>query len=217
MMSVTIAILDYGMGNLRSVQKAFEAVGHAAVITADVTTARAADKLVLPGVGAFRDAIAKLRETGLDAVVMDHIASGRPFLGICLGLQLLFEKSHEDGVHEGLGILAGDVIRFEDRPGIKVPHMGWNRLENCRGPLFADQPAEASVYFVHSYYAVPRDASVIAATASYPQPFCAAVWRGNLMATQFHPEKSQAIGLAMLKRFADEFRLPRVGKGEQTT
>jgi len=198
-----IVIVDYGMANLRSVQKAFEKVGAAAEITGDPAGVAAADKLVVPGVGAFRDAIARLRESGLDQPIVRHIESGRPFLGICLGLQLLFTRSHEDGTHQGLGVLSGEVVRFPKVPGLKVPHMGWNQL-HFRGdcPLFRGLPDESAVYFVHSYYAMPVDPGLTSATADYPEPFTAAVWRDNLFATQFHPEKSQAVGLTMLRNFA---------------
>jgi glutamine amidotransferase len=198
-----IVIVDYGMANLRSVQKAFEWVGEAAVITSDPGTVAAADKVVLPGVGAFRDAIARLREAGLADPIVSHIDAGRPFLGICLGLQLLFTRSHEDGVHEGLNVLPGEVVRFPKVPGLKIPHMGWNHLR-FRGdcPLYRGLPEESAVYFVHSYYAVPVDSGLMSATADYPEPFTAAVWRDNLYATQFHPEKSQDVGLTMLKNFA---------------
>ena len=199
-----IVIVDYGMANLRSVQKAFERVGASADVTGDPAAVARADKVVLPGVGAFRDAIARLRETGLAEVIVGHIRSGRPFLGICLGLQMLFTRSHEDGEHAGLDVLAGDVVRFRHAPGLKVPHMGWNHLRlhpDC--PLFRDLPDQSAVYFVHSYYAVPEDPKVTSATADYPEPFTAAVWRDNLFATQFHPEKSQAVGLTMLKNFAE--------------
>jgi imidazole glycerol-phosphate synthase subunit HisH len=199
-----IAIVDYGMANLRSVQKAFEQVGHAARITGDPDQVRAAAKIVLPGVGAFRDAIARLRETHLDAAITEHIRSGRPFLGICLGMQMLFTRDHEDGLHEGMNLFAGEVVRFPSTPGLKVPHMGWNALAfprpNC--PLFANLPPDPAVYFVHSYYPVPADRGVIAATADYPEPFTAAIWRDNVFATQFHPEKSQRVGLQMLRNFA---------------
>lgn len=201
---MTIAIVDYGMANLRSVQKAFEQVGHAAIITADPNQVRASAKVVLPGVGAFRDAIARLHETHLASAILDHIASGRPFLGICLGLQMLFTRDHEDGVHTGLDLVAGDVVRFPAAPGLKVPHMGWNTLAlarpNC--PLFANLPPDPAVYFVHSYYPEPADWDIVAATADYPRPFAAAIWRDNIFATQFHPEKSQRIGLQILRNFA---------------
>jgi glutamine amidotransferase len=199
-----LVIIDYQMGNLRSVQKAFERVGHAAAITSDPRAVASADKLVLPGVGAFADAIAELRRRDLAGPIVDAIAADKPFLGICLGLQLLFETSHEDGVHEGLGVLAGDVRRFDVPRGFKVPHMGWNQVQLVRRPpIFAGVQDGAHFYFVHSYYVAPRDESVIAGVASYPEPFCAMAWRGNLFATQFHPEKSQAAGLQVLKNFAE--------------
>jgi imidazole glycerol-phosphate synthase subunit HisH len=198
-----IAIVDYGMANLRSVQKAFERVGTAAEITSDPRAVAACEKLVLPGVGAFRDAIARLRESGLTGPIVEHIRMGRPFLGICLGLQLLFTRSMEDGEHTGLGVFAGDVVRFPEQPGLKVPHMGWNHLR-FRGdcPLFRGLPDGSAVYFVHSYYPVPEDRGIVSAEADYPGPFTAAVWRDNLYATQFHPEKSQEVGLTMLRNFA---------------
>jgi glutamine amidotransferase len=198
-----IVIVDYGMANLRSVQKAFERVGAGAEITSDPQAVARCDKLVLPGVGAFRDAIAKLRETGLDKPIVEHIGKGKPFLGICLGLQLLFTRSTEDGDYAGLNVLPGEVIRFPEVPGLKVPHMGWNQLHfrnDC--PLFRGLPQESAVYFVHSYFAVPTDPGLTSAEADYPTPFTAAVWKDNLYATQFHPEKSQAVGLKMLENFA---------------
>ena len=203
-MTPQIAIVDYGMANLRSVQKAFEAVGHAAEITADPDRVARATKVVLPGVGAFQDAIARLRETGLADAVVRHIDQGAPFLGICLGMQLLFTRSHEDGLHDGLGLLGGDVVRFPERPGLKVPHMGWNTLRLTRPecPLFADLPPDPAVYFVHSYHPAPADPGVTAAEADYPDGFTAVVRRENVYATQFHPEKSQLVGLRMLKNFA---------------
>jgi imidazole glycerol-phosphate synthase subunit HisH len=198
-----IAIVDYGMANLRSVQKAFERVGVQAEITSDPEAVAACDKLVLPGVGAFQDAIARLRETGLDRPIVEHIREGYPFLGICLGLQMLFTRSMEDGEHAGLNVLAGDVVRFPAMPGLKVPHMGWNQLRFANDcPLFRGLEQNSAVYFVHSYYAAPHDPSLTAAVADYPTPFTAAIWRDNLYATQFHPEKSQAVGLTMLKNFA---------------
>src|SRR5207247_1721876 len=142
-----------------------------------------------PGVGAFRDAIAKLRETHLADAVVDHVRGGKPFLGICLGLQMLFTRGHEDGVFAGLDLIPGEVVRFPRQPGLKVPHMGWNtlRLTKPGCPLFADLPADPAVYFVHSYYAAPADPAVTAAEADYPEPFAAAVWWENVYATQFHP------------------------------
>ncbi len=198
-----IAIVDYGMGNLRSVQKGMEKVGHAAVITSDPAEILTAERVILPGVGAFEDAMHELRERRLVDVVREVANSGRPFLGICLGLQLLFDVSFEGGEHAGLGILPGQVVRFPPREGIKVPHMGWNQLSIRRpSPLFAGLASDPFMYFVHSYYVVPRDQGVIVAEASYPVPFTAAVGRENLFATQFHPEKSQQQGLQILRNFA---------------
>jgi imidazole glycerol-phosphate synthase subunit HisH len=198
-----IAIVDYGMGNLRSVQKAFERVGHAATITADPNAVAEADKVVLPGVGAFCDAIARLRSVELDRPILRHIQAGKPFLGICLGLQLLFTKSHEDGEFAGLDVFAGECIRFRVPAELKVPHMGWNELSIRRpAPILQDLPEPASAYFVHSYHVVPRDPDLTAATADYPTPFTAVIWRDNVFATQFHPEKSQRVGLALLHNFA---------------
>jgi glutamine amidotransferase len=198
-----IVIVDYGMANLRSVQKALERVGHAAEITSEPQRVARAERLILPGVGAFRDAIARINEAYLAAPIREHIQSGRPFLGICLGLQMLFERSHEDGVYQGLGLFAGDVVRFPERPGLKVPHMGWNLLRVTQPvPMLRGFPVEPYVYFVHSYFAAPTDSTLTAAEADYPDGFCAAVCRGNVFATQFHPEKSQKVGLHMLEQFA---------------
>jgi imidazole glycerol-phosphate synthase subunit HisH len=200
----SIIIVDYGMANLRSVQKAFEKLGHPAEITSDPNRVADANKLVLPGVGAFRDAIAKLKETGLSAPIVGHIQAGKPFLGICLGLQLLFTKSYEDGEYAGLDLLPGEVVRFPAIPGLKVPHMGWNQLRiNKRAPVLRDIPDDSAVYFVHSYYVVPKDPGIIATETDYPSPFTSAIWRDSIFATQFHPEKSQQVGLSMLKAFAE--------------
>src|SRR5262245_23860856 len=199
-----ILIVDYGMGNLRSVQKAFEKVGFAAEITGDPNRLHEADKLVLPGVGACRDAIAKLREADLVSPIVRHVRAGRPFLGICLGLQLLFTKNYEDGEHDGLDLFGGKVVRFANVPGLKVPHMGWNQLRVARpAPLLRDLPAEPAVYFVHSYYVVPDDPKIVATETDYPTPFTSSIWHENVFATQFHPEKSQRVGLAMLRHFAE--------------
>ena len=198
-----IIIVDYGMANLRSVQKAFEKVGHAAEITGDPNRVAEAARLVLPGVGAFRDAIARLREAGLAGPICDHVRAGRPFLGICLGLQLLFTKSYEDGEYGGLSLFPGEVVHFPDVPGLKVPHMGWNQLRIRRpAPLLKDVPDGSSVYFVHSYYAAPKNAGLVATETDYPEPFVSAIWHENVFATQFHPEKSQRVGLTMLRNFA---------------
>ncbi len=199
-----ILIVDYGMANLRSVQKAFERVGHRAEISGEPERVERAERLVLPGVGAFRDAIARLRETSLVEPIVAHLRAGKPFFGICLGLQLLFTRSHEDGEHEGLNVFPGEVVRFADHPGLKVPHMGWNQLRVRRpAPPLAGLPEGAAVYFVHSYYAVPRDERLVATETDYPTPFASAIWHENVFATQFHPEKSQAVGLEMLRRFAE--------------
>jgi glutamine amidotransferase len=198
-----IVIVDYGMGNLRSVQKAFEKLGHAAIISGDPDRIGQAGKIVLPGVGAFRDAIARIREAGLVEPLLIHARSGRPFLGVCLGLQLLFTASHEDGHYAGLDFLSGEVVRFPDQPDLKVPHMGWNHLRIRKpGPFFADVPDGSAFYFVHSYYAAPLDRNIVAAEADYPTPFAAVVQRDNVVATQFHPEKSQGVGLTLLRNFA---------------
>ena len=197
-------IVDYGMGNLRSVQKALEKVGHPATISGDANVVAEAGRVILPGVGAFCDAIARLREGQLDGPLVQHIRSGKPFLGICLGLQLLFTRSFEDGEHYGLDIFPGDVIRFGQVPGLKVPHMGWNPLRiRRRAPLLNGTPDGGHFYFVHSYYVAPRDPSIVAAETDYPSPFTSMVWQDNVYATQFHPEKSQRLGLELLRRFAE--------------
>jgi imidazole glycerol-phosphate synthase subunit HisH len=199
-----IAIIDYQMGNLRSVQKGFEKIGHRATITADPAELTRADKLVLPGVGAFGDAIAELRRRELVQPIKDAASAGKPFLGICLGLQLLFDVGYEGGEFEGLGILRGKCVRFDLPREMKVPHMGWNRGRFLLpAPHLAGIADGAHFYFVHSYYVVPEDRSVVAIESDYGHPFCAAVWRENLFATQFHPEKSQADGLRILKNFAE--------------
>ena len=199
-----IAIIDYQMGNLRSVQKGFEKVGHQATITSDPAVLAAAEKVVLPGVGAMADAMAELKRRDLIGPIHAAIDSGKPFLGICLGLQLLFETSYEDGTHEGLGVLGGEVVRFDLPAGFKVPHMGWNQLNIVRPiPILDGLESGTHVYFVHSYYVVPSDPEVIATETDYDRPFCSMIRRGNLYATQFHPEKSQADGLRILKNFAE--------------
>ena len=199
-----IVIIDYQMGNLRSVQKAFERSGHAATITSNPAAIAQAEKIVLPGVGAFADAIGELKRRELVGPICDLVQQGKPFLGICLGLQLLFDVSYEDGEHEGLGILPGEVHRFEIPGEYKVPHMGWNEVHiKSRPPILDGLDEGAHFYFVHSYYVAPRDSGVVALEAAYPDPFCAMVWRDNLFASQFHPEKSQANGLRLLKNFAE--------------
>ena len=198
-----IVIIDYGMGNLRSVQKAIEAVGHRAEVSGDPDVVRRASKVILPGVGAFADAVAELRRTGLGDAFKEAVLAGKPCLGVCLGLQLLFDVSEEDGLHEGLGLIPGRVVRFASQDGLKIPHMGWNTLRIKRpAPLLKGVGESPSVYFVHSYHGVATLDSDVAAEADYPAPFPAVVWRENLMAAQFHPEKSQRVGLAMYANFA---------------
>ena len=199
-----IAIIDYGMGNLRSVQKALEAVGADAVVSSQPQTVMDADSVVLPGVGAFKDCMDNLDRLGLVEVVRKSIQSGKPFLGICLGLQLLFEQSIEFGTVEGLGILPGKVVRFHfDDPALKVPHMGWNTLTiNKPSPLFESMDAHPYYYFVHSYYVVPADRDMVATTTQYGGEFVSGIQHDNIHAFQFHPEKSQKQGLAMLEKFA---------------
>ncbi len=201
---MTTIIIDYGMGNLRSVQKAFERIGEPAVISSQAAGIAAATRVVLPGVGAFRDAIAALRQHNLVDVIKDHIAADRPFLGICLGLQLLMDVSYEDGEHEGLGVIPGKVERFNLPAEYKIPHMGWNQLDHGAQPdngLFQGLGTAPWFYFVHSYHIVPEDRSWIAATTDYGRPFVSVVAKNNVMATQFHPEKSQSCGMQLLKNF----------------
>jgi glutamine amidotransferase len=194
-----IAIIDYGMGNLRSVQKGFERMGREAVVTREPHTILDASKVVLPGVGAFPDCMRNLEEFGLIDAVQKSIRSGKPFLGICLGLQLLFTESEEFGISKGLDIIKGRVIRFKgpEFKGLKIPHMGWNSLAiKRRPPAMQDVPEGSHVYFVHSFHVVPEDKSVIATTTSYGIDFVSSIWKDNIIAVQFHPEKSQALGLS---------------------
>jgi len=197
-----IVILDYGMGNLRSVQKAIEAVGARAEITSNPDRVHQASHVILPGVGAFADAMHELRRTGLDQAFRQAALSGKPCLGVCLGLQLLFDQSEEDGLHQGLGLIPGRIVRFPSRPGFKIPHMGWNTLQIVRPiPLLDGLPPNPQVYFVHSYFARAHLESDVAAWSHYPDPFPAVVARDNLTACQFHPEKSQSVGLRMYRNF----------------
>ena len=210
-----IAIIDYGMGNLRSVHKAFAAVGHDAVVTREPDILNKASRLVLPGVGAFADCMTNLAQYGLVEPIRKGIACGKPFLGICLGLQLLFTESEEFGVHKGLDIVPGKVRRFPSEQGsdsrtspgsspLKVPHMGWNELTLERvAPPLQNLPTGMHVYFVHSYYVEPSDPSVIATTTDYGRSFVSSIWRENIFACQFHPEKSQTVGLQIVKNFAE--------------
>ena len=202
---MSIAIIDYDMANLRSVQKAFEHVGAQAQIVREPQGIERADKIVLPGVGAFADAVKTLRDRELAGPIIRHIEQGKPFLGICLGLQMLFDIGYEDGEHKGLGVLRGKCVRFDvdEKQGLKVPHMGWNQLDVRRpSPILRDLPTGVGVYFVHGYHVVPTDDSIIATTTDYGGPFVSSIWRENLFATQFHPEKSQKVGLHILENFA---------------
>lgn len=197
-----IAIIDYGMGNLRSVHKAFEAVGHQAVVTRDAQVIGNASHVVLPGVGAFGDCMANIEQYGLVAPIRTAVQSGKPFLGICLGLQVLFSESEEFGPHKGLDIIPGKVRRFACGSGLKVPHMGWNQVDlqqTC--PLFDGIADGADWYFVHSYFVDPCDKQLAASMTTYGIPFVSSIWKDNVVACQFHPEKSQAVGLRLIKNF----------------
>ncbi len=197
-----IAIIDYGMGNLRSVSKAFEAVGHEAIVTREAASIQNASHVVLPGVGAFGDCMANLRQYGLLEPIRTAIQSGKPFLGICLGFQLLFTESEEFGRHEGLDIFPGKVRAFSKGQALKVPHMGWNQITlQQRCPVFKGIPDGSDWYFVHSYFVDPQDKHITATTTNYGIPFTSSIWTANVVACQFHPEKSQAVGLQLMKNF----------------
>ncbi len=197
-----IAILDYDAGNIKSVEKAMLLLGQDVTVTRERERILKADKVILPGVGAFGDAMGKIRQYGLYEVIHEVVEQGTPFLGICLGLQLLFERSEESPGVEGLGILKGEILRLPDTPGLKIPHMGWNSLEfRNNGRLFEGLPQESYVYFVHSYYLKAADERIVTATADYGVRIHAAVEQGNVMACQFHPEKSSDVGIRILKNF----------------
>lgn len=197
-----IAIIDYDAGNLRSVEKALLALGEQPVITRDAEVLLSADKVILPGVGSFGDAMGRLRQYGLIDVIHQIVEKGVPFLGICLGLQLMFERSDESGGVEGLGLLGGEILKIPDCEGLKIPHMGWNSLDIREGSrLFAGIPDQSYVYFVHSYYLKAADENVVAASTEYSTHIHAAVESGNVFACQFHPEKSSDVGLRILKNF----------------
>ncbi len=205
-----INIIDYEMGNLRSVAKAFESIGCAVRVSADPSDIASADKVVLPGVGAFRDCINNLRDGGFVEPLLEHVSAGKPMLGICVGMQMLFDESEEFGNHRGLGLIPGKVVRFpagmvENGERLKVPHMGWNNISlQQQSPLLTGVDDESFVYFVHSYYCDATDSSDVSASCRYGEvEFCASVWRDNIMATQFHPEKSQDVGLQIFKNFGE--------------
>jgi len=197
-----IAIIDYGMGNIHSVKKALEALGAQTIIAATPADLAKCEKIVLPGVGAFDDAMVELEKRGLIPEIKKQIQGKKAFLGICLGMQLLFEESQEAQVKKGLGILKGKVKRFNHAAGLKVPHMGWNQLRIAKQcPLLKGMSEGSYVYFCHSYYPEPADGAAIAATTEYGVSFASVAWQDNVYGAQFHPEKSQAVGLQMLKNF----------------
>ncbi|NQX46992.1 imidazole glycerol phosphate synthase subunit HisH [Paenibacillus tritici] len=199
---MAVAIVDYGMGNLHSVSKAVERLGYTSLVTADAAAILAADSVILPGVGAFGDAMEHLRESGMDVVVRAAAEAGQPVLGICLGMQLLFSSSEEHGEHKGLELLPGSVVRFAPRDGYKVPHMGWNKLSFLQpeSPLLKGL-TEGHVYFVHSYHALAAADSDLLAVTDYGHPVTAVVGRGNVYGMQFHPEKSGELGIQLLGNF----------------
>lgn len=198
-----IAIIDYDAGNLKSVEKALALLGQESTVTRDRKEILGADKVILPGVGAFGDAMEQLKKYELDRVIREVAGEGRPLLGICLGLQLFFEGSEESAGVEGLGLLRGRIVRFDESYGLKIPHIGWNslRLQND-GRLFSGISDESYVYFVHSYYLKAEDAGIVKAVTEYGDTVHASVEQGNVFACQFHPEKSSAVGLSILKNFA---------------
>lgn len=201
-----IAIIDYGVGNLFSLKSSFQAIGAEIVVTSDPEVIKAADRIILPGVGAFADAAEKLRKSGLDKVILEETKNGKPLLGICLGMQMLFEKSYEYGEHEGLGLIPGAVRPIADviPSDLKIPHIGWNplHLRTPKDEIFSYLNEEDCVYFVHSYYAADCDDYVIA-TAEYGAELTAAVRKGNVWGAQFHPEKSGKVGLSILRAFCE--------------
>lgn len=197
-----VAIIDYDAGNIKSVEKAMQALGENVRITREPEKILSADHVILPGVGAFGDAMDKIRQYGLDEVIREVVDRGTPFLGICLGLQLLFESSEESEGVSGLGILQGKIVRLPEEQGLKIPHIGWNSLKfPSSGRLFAGLPEESYVYFVHSYYLQAEDAQIVTATTEYGAHIHASVEKGNVFACQFHPEKSSDAGMRILKNF----------------
>ena len=198
------AIIDYDAGNIKSVEKALLSLGEEVIITRNREEILAADRVILPGVGSFGDAMAKIRAYGLEEVIWEVVNKKIPFLGICLGLQLLFERSDESDGVKGLGLLKGEILRIPDAPGLKIPHIGWNSLKYPnKGKLFKDLPEEAYVYFVHSYYLKAAEEEIITATSEYGTLIHASVEKDNIFACQFHPEKSSDVGLTILKNFVE--------------
>jgi len=200
-----IAIIDYGMGNIHSVKKALETFGAKTIVASSPQDLLNADKAVLPGVGAFDDAMQALDKSLLIKAISEFIAGGKPFLGICLGMQILFEKSQEAKTKKGLGVLKGEVVRFTDKPAFKVPQIGWNELviERKECPLLEKISSDSFVYFCHSYYPVPAECGICAATTNYAVKFASVVWKNNVYGVQFHPEKSQKTGLRMIDNFVN--------------
>ncbi len=199
-----IAIIDYGAGNIKSVEKALELLGEKTVVSSDPEVIKSADKVILPGVGSFGSAMENIRTLGLEKTIREVIDAGTPFLGICLGLQLLFESSEETPGVKGLSILPGKIIKIPHKDGLKIPHMGWNSLKfPKKTKLFGHLPQDPYVYFVHSYYLKADDEDIVAATTEYGVTIHAAVEKDNVFACQFHPEKSSEVGLSILKRFVD--------------
>ena len=201
-MNPKIVIIDYGMGNLRNVQKGFEKVGFEATLTRNKKEIGRASAIVLPGVGAFRDCMENLKKYGLVEPLLQSIEKGKPYLGICLGLQILFSESEEFGSHKGLNLIRGNVVKFKPGPEHKVPHMGWNTIDKEKEvPMLQGVGSGDFFYFVHSYYVVPEEAQWISTFTTYGKSFVSSIWKENLFATQFHPEKSQEKGLRILENF----------------
>jgi len=199
-----IVVVDYGMGNLRSVAKAFEAVGADVKVSSSPEDIKNSKAIVVPGVGAFGDAIKNLKKLNLYGAILDHINQDKPYFGICLGLQILFEKGYEFGEHSGLGVIKGKVIRFKNKEGFKIPHMGWNQVNIKQNEgLFSGIKNQEYFYFVHSFYVIPEESQVIASTTDYINEFCSSIQKENIWAVQFHPEKSQKAGLSLIKNFVD--------------
>ncbi|MEO6726222.1 MAG: imidazole glycerol phosphate synthase subunit HisH [Blastocatellia bacterium] len=202
---MSIAIIDYGVGNLRSVEKAFTSQDIEAVVSSDEKVLRAADKLVLPGVGAFRACMEGLRAHGFDELVIDAARAGKPIIGLCVGLQMMFEEGHEFGVHKGLGLMPGRVVKFPEK--LRVPHIGWNQVAFRQGKqnhaVLNGLPTETFFYFVHSYYVETPDASCVLGETDYGMRYASICGRGNVVGVQFHPEKSQTAGLKLLKNFSE--------------